>query len=282
MEMRLPNWARAVIVVSTLMQLVFAVTLLADPTRIADTWPWPLPPLSARLLGASTLVSVPMAFLIVYVNRFAVAMIPLVMMVTYRVLQLLAGLIHIDRFSGFSLTTLNYFGGGILMMAVFGYALWAGLAGKLPKASDSAPWAAELSWSPPAWGRWILRLSAAVYVLLGLYFLFAGGSAAPMWIDANGLTPLSARLFSSPLIGLGLGLYLCSRADDWRNVAVPAIGMVTIGFAGSLSLLLDLGDLVLATPFAALVAATPLLLLLTGLGILATRPARAMGLSGAN
>src|SRR5262249_44546450 len=62
-ELGLPDWARAVIGLSALMQFVFAVTLLLDPTKIASVWPWPIPPLTARLLGASTLVSVPMALL---------------------------------------------------------------------------------------------------------------------------------------------------------------------------------------------------------------------------
>ena len=54
MAMRLPNWVRIIILVSTLMQLGFGATLLIHPSRVADLWPWPLPPLSARLLGAST------------------------------------------------------------------------------------------------------------------------------------------------------------------------------------------------------------------------------------
>jgi hypothetical protein len=36
MEMRLPNWVRGVTLVSALMQLIFGVTLLIDPSRIAD------------------------------------------------------------------------------------------------------------------------------------------------------------------------------------------------------------------------------------------------------
>src|SRR4029078_10158924 len=124
--MRLPNWVRAIIVVSALMQLAFGVTLLLDPARIGELWPWPLPPLTARLLGASTLVSVPMALLVAGINRFEVAAIPLVMMLTYRVLQLVAGIIHHDRFSPDSIVTFNYFAGGLLMALAFGYPLWAG------------------------------------------------------------------------------------------------------------------------------------------------------------
>jgi hypothetical protein len=269
---RLPNWARAIIAISALMQLVFGLSLLQDPGRIAEIWPWPLPPLSARLLGASTLVSVPMALLVVWINRFVVAMIPLVMMLTYRVLQLIAGIIHADRFDPASLVTANYFGGGILMMAVFGYCLWAGLTGRLPPATHGARLATALPWDPPSGVRGAMRGLAVAYVLLGLWFLFAGGSAASFWIDDGGLTPLTARLFASPLIGLGLGLWLSAGATDWRAVFVPGVGLVTIGLAGTLSLALDRDQIVLPTIVAWLVAATPLILLIVGGGLLASRP----------
>ena len=138
MEMRLPNWVRAIILISALMQLSFGIALLLDPSRIAELWPWKLPPLTARLLGASTLVSVPMSLLAIGINRFVVAAIPLAMMLTYRVLQLLAGAIHHDRFTADSLVTLNYFGGGLLMAVAFGYPLWAGLRGTLPRRRGTA------------------------------------------------------------------------------------------------------------------------------------------------
>ncbi len=271
MEMRLPDWARAVIAISAVMQLGFGATLLYDPGEIAAIWPWSLPPLSARLLGASALVSVPLALLAVAVNRFGPAMIPLVMMLTYRVLQLAAGLIHIDRFQAGSLVTLNYFGGGALMLVVYAYCLWAGLAGRLPAARAGAPMANTLLWRPSSSLSMVLPLLSAAYVGLGLYLLIAGGASKDLWIDAGGLTPLTARLFSSPLIGLGFGLFLCSRAIDWRAVAIPAAGMATIGVLGTLALFLDRSTLVLPTPVSWLVAATPPILLIVGAMLIGSR-----------
>ncbi|HET7717438.1 MAG TPA: hypothetical protein VFK86_17590, partial [Bauldia sp.] len=271
-DMRLPDWARLVILASAVMQVGFGATLLIDPGAIGELWPWTLPPLSTRLLGASALVSVPLGLLAVWVNRFVAAMIPLAMMITYRVLQLVAGLIHVDRFEAFSLTTLNYFGGGALMLAVYGYCLWAGAAGRLPEARPGARWGKAAPWlAPPAMPA-VLTVLALVYALLGLWFLFAGGNAAGFWIDAGGLTPLTARLFSSPLIGLGLGLYLCSRASDWRAVMTPAVGLLTIGVAGTVALVLERSALVTPTPVAWLIAATPPVLLLLGVWLIAARP----------
>jgi hypothetical protein len=271
--MRLPDWARAVIAISALMQVFFGATLLHDPSAIANVWPWSLPPLSARLLGASALVSVPMSLIAVAVNRFVPAMIPLIMMIAYRVLQIAAGLIHVDRFQADSLVTLNYFGGGGLMFAIYAYCLWAGLASRLPEARAGAAMAEPAPWQPPKALRVVMVVLAIAYLALGLYFLVAGGSAS-FWIDAGGLTPLSARLFSSPLIGLALGLFLCSRAADWRSVAIPAAGLVTIGVLGTLAIFLERMTLVLPTPVAWLVAATPLILLAAGAMLIASRPSR--------
>jgi hypothetical protein len=272
MGMKLPNWVRLVIVLSALMQLGFGATLLFDPDRIAELWPWKLPPLTARLLGASTLVSVPMAALIVWINRFAVAAIPLVMMLTYRVLQLLAGAIHHDRFAPDSLVTWNYFGGGLLMAATFAYPLIAARREGLPPVTSQQPLAEPMPWMVPSLARTSLAGLGGVYLVLGLAFLILGAAAKPLWFDAAGLTPLTARLFASPLTGLGLGLILVSRANDWREIMVPAIGMVTIGVVGTLSLILDRANFAPQSAAAWLVAATPPVLFLVGLALLWSRP----------
>jgi hypothetical protein len=271
MDMKLPNWVRLIIALSALMQLGFGLTLLFDPDRIAELWPWKLPPLTARLLGASTLVSVPMAFLVVWINRFAVATIPLVMMLTYRVLQLLAGAIHHDRFALDSLVTWNYFGGGLLMAATFAYPLLAARREGLPAASPSQPFAESMPWIVPSSARTGLAALGGVYVVLGIAFLLLGAAAKPLWFDAAGLTPLTARLFASPLTGLGLGLILVSRAGDWREIMVPAIGMVTIGIVGTLSLMLDRASFAPQSGAAWVVAATPPTLLVVGIALLLSR-----------
>jgi hypothetical protein len=271
-EMRIPNWIRIIVLVSAVMQLVFGLTVLVDPGQIKTVWPWPLPHLSARLLGASTLVSVPMAILSVRINRFVVAAIPFAMMMTYRVLQLAAGLIHLDRFDLATPLSLNYFGGGFMMLLLFGYVLWAGLTRRLPVASESAPFAAREPWKPGKAFRWTFGIVALVYTVLGVAFLLLGKNAAPFWIDAAGMTPLTARLFSSPLIGLGLGLFLVSRALDWRSVFVPAIGIVTIGVTGTLAMIIERKDLVAANAIAVIVILTPVVLLTIGCVILLLRP----------
>ena len=93
----LPLWLRASLLVTGLMQLGFGLTVLLNPAAINSVWPWPLTPLSARLLGASALVSVPLSIITALLNRRSAAVIPLVMLLAYRVMQVLAGLIHLEH-----------------------------------------------------------------------------------------------------------------------------------------------------------------------------------------
>jgi hypothetical protein len=213
-----------------------------------------------------------MALLVVWINRFAVAAIPLVMMLAYRVLQLFAGGIHHDRFALDSLVTWNYFAGGLLMAATFAYPLIAARREGLPPASTHQPFGQSMPWTVPSLARTSLAVLGALYLAVGIAFLLAGAAAKPLWFDAAGLTPLTARLFASPLTGLGLGLILVSRASDWREIMVPAIGMVTIGIVGSLSLVLDCATFSPQSKAAWLVAATPPILLLVGAALLWSRP----------
>lgn len=272
MDMSLPRWLRAIILISALMQLGFGLTLLIDPVRIAEIWPWTMPPLTTRVLGASTLVSVPLALLSVGINRYGMAAIPFVMLATYRVLQLAAGALHTDRFGDNLWLTVNYFGGGLLMLAVLVCGLWAGQAGRLPRSIATGVMATRMPWTIPTSARLGLAAIGVFYIALGIAFFANAGNAAQFWIDARGITPLTAKLFSSPLVGLGLGIFLVSRASDWRMAIVPATGMVTIGLVVFIALVLSRADFAPATWMGWLVAATPVILLATGAAILASKP----------
>jgi hypothetical protein len=163
------------------------------------------------------------------------------------------------------------------MALAFFYPLWAGLRDALPPAKETSPLSAVLPWHPPFSARAGLALLGGIYVGLGLVFLMHGADAKPMWFDASGITPLTARLFASPLTGLGLGLILVAGAKDWRAVLVPAVGMATIGILGTLSLVLDRADFVPQSIGAWLTAATPPLLLLIGLALVMSRPSPSAG-----
>jgi hypothetical protein len=268
-----PVWLKVVIGSAALAQIGFGLTLFVNPAAVAQLWPWPLNPITARLLGASSLVSVPMAALIIVLNRWTAARIALVMMIMYRVLQLAAGIIHLDHFNLASTTGINYFGGGTLMLVTIGVALWRGST--LGKPAD--PGRAWLRGDAPLVigraMRGILIGVSAVYFLLGVLYLVLGSGAEALWFEpAGNLTSLTARLFASPLMGLALGLWLIVHAQQWRQVAIPAIGMITFGFTGTLSMILESGAIAPPSPLGYLFPITPLVLFAMGVYLLDAHP----------
>src|SRR5262249_9796921 len=162
-----------------------------------------------------------MVFLAVAINRYALAAIPFVMIATYRVVQIAAGVLHLDRFGTKPMMATNYFAGGVIILAVLIYALWAGQSGRLP-AAVSGGWAKPMVWAVPRPVRLVLAALGILYIILGATFFVAPAGIADFWIDARGMTPLTAQLFSGSLIGLGLGIALLSQAGDWRSAVIPA------------------------------------------------------------
>ena len=267
------NWVRIALVVSAVMQVFFGFRLLFDPGSITEMWPWPMTPITARLLGASTLVSVPLALLSVWFHRFSSARLPMIMVLTYRVLQLAAGFIHFDRFDLGSPTTWNYFGGGGIILFALLFSLVRG-----PVLGDEALGAhpflrgdAKLKMS--ATGKSIFRAVSILFILLGAIFFALGAKAGWLWFEQDGnLTNLTARLFASPMIGLGLAAWIITTCSYWKQVGIPAVGMSTFGVAGVITIFLESASIQPPTEFGYIVVAAPILLL--GMGVYLLLPAR--------
>lgn len=254
---------------SAIAQLVFGITLIIDPTAISRLWPWTLTPITARLLGASALVAVPLSLLASLANRWSVARIPTVMQLAYRVVQLIAGFIHIGRFDFTRLVTWNYFGGGAVMMVAFALVLIFHQSLGKPVSSEPAWVRAGVSLVMGNVPRTVILIFAILYSVLGCIFFFLGAGASNFWFESAGkLTPLTARLFASPTMGLVLALWLITRARGWSEVLVPAIGMVTSGLGGTIALILSRSFVAPPTFLGYVTAATPIILFLIGLFLL--------------
>ena len=264
----LPLWLRLVLLSISLLHTILGLTLLLNPGAISGVWPWALTPITARLLGASSLVSMPLSMLAASANRWSAARIPLVMLSSYRVLQVLAGLIHLDRFDFRRPITWNYFGGGALLLVLLAVAL--ALHARLGQPADAGPaWLGGEQALDLVPGKLLLRLLAAVYFVWGLDFLVLGNGAASMWFEAPGLaTSLTLRLFASPIMGLALGLWLITRARRWREVVIPAVALTVIGLTGSLAIGVEWASVRPPGPLGYVTAATPLILLLVGVYLL--------------
>jgi len=269
----LPAWLRLVLLFTGLLQALLGITLLLNPAAVNGLWPWALTPVTARLLGASSLVSMPLSILSAVGNRLSAARIPMVMLTSYRVLQVLAGVIHIGRFDFRRPITWNYFGGGLLLLALLSAALALSRALGRPAAQEPAWLGGDRPLAIGRAGRLILQTVAGLYFVWGLAFLIFGQGAAALWFEAPGrASALTLRLFASPIMGLALGLWLMTRASQWRQVAIPATGLTLIGLTGSFAIGVEWASVAPPTPLGYVTAATPLILLLAGLYLLLGRP----------
>ena len=272
----LPLWLRLVLLFTGLLQALLGIALLLNPAAINGLWPWPLTPITARLLGASSLVSMPLSFLSAFGNRLSAARIPMLMLTSYRVLQVLAGLIHIDRFDFHRPITWNYFGGGVLVLLLLAAGLAFGSRLGKPVADEPAWLGGDRPLALGQVGKLVLRLLAVVYFIWGLTFLVLGNGAASLWFEAPGLaTSLTLRLFASPIMGLALGMWLIARAGQWRQVVIPAVALVLIGLTGSFAIAVEWSSVRPPTPLGYVTAVTPLILLLVGLYLLLANRRRA-------
>jgi hypothetical protein len=269
----LSNWLRAVLVISATMQLFFGIRILVDPASITDMWPWPMTAVTSRLLGASTLVSVPLALLSVWFNRFSAARLPMIMILTYRVLQLAAGFIHFDRFDLGSPTTWNYFGGGglILIMLSFGLMRGQSLGNEVTTSHPFLRGDARLNTGFV--GKIVFRAISILFIVLGVLFFALGENASWLWFEADGqLTSLTARLFASPMTGLGIAAWIISVSRYWREVGIPSVGMSTFGVAGSITLIIESASIQPPAIFGYIIVAAPIILL--GMGVYLLMPGR--------
>ena len=190
------------------------------------------------------------------------------MLLSYRVLQLLAGALHFERFDFTRPVTWNYFGGGGLMLVILAYALVHGHRRGRPVVPERLGEDRPLALGNA--GALVLRAVAVIYLAVGLTYLVLGAQAGWLWLEAPGvLTSLTARLFASPMTGLALALWVISLASSWRQVAIPAAGMATFGLAGSFALVLEFGRIQPPTAAGYITAATPAVLLAIGASLLA-------------
>jgi hypothetical protein len=124
-------------------------------------------------------------------------------------------------------------------------------------------------------GKIIFRAISILFITLGVIFLLLGENADWLWFESEGnLTSLTARLFASPIVGLGIAAWIISTVSRWREVAIPAVGMCTFGIAGILTLLLESASIQPPSLLGYIITLTPFLLF--GMGIYLLMPSRAV------
>jgi hypothetical protein len=212
--------------------------------RTATLFSWTIqPPMSAAFLGASYAAGCVLSVLALRTRSWRDARTPLVTVLVFAVLTLVATLLHLDRF---------HFGAVGLVPRSAAW-IWLGVYLVVPVAllvvvvRQARAQTAGAPGAPPSTSlpRWLRGLLGWQGLLLGLAAvgLFLAPSVTARWWPWT-LTPLTARMIAAWLAALAVAALLCLRERDVARVRIPAVAYVVFGVLQVIALLLR-GDVVL-------------------------------------
>jgi hypothetical protein len=206
--------------------------VLAEHT---DTWfSWTInPPLTAAFLGGSYAAGFVLVVLSLRGGAWSQARLPIVTVLIFAILTLVATLAHLDKF--------HFEAPG----AVARFAAWFWLAVYLvvPVALALAVVRQQSVAGPstrrrpvPAGLRWGLAVQGLLMLAVGATLFVTPGSAATLW--AWTLTPLTARVVAAWLIAFGAAALLALREPDFARLQLSFIGYTVLASLQFLALAL--------------------------------------------
>lgn len=226
---------RLLLVAFVVLTLVATNQLFVLARHTATLFSWTIqPPLSAAFLGASYAAGSLLSVLALRSRTWRDARVPLVTVLVFAVLTLLATLLHLDRF--------HFAAPGLVARAAAW--IWLGVYVVVPVAllvvvlrqDRAAPRRAP---TRPALPRWLLGLLGLQGVVLGVVavaLLVAPARTAGWWPWT--LTPLTARMIAAWLAALAVAALLSLRTPDVARVTIPAAAYVLFALLQLLALLL--------------------------------------------
>ncbi|SEP71855.1 hypothetical protein [Microlunatus flavus] len=228
---------RVLLVAFVVLTLVATNQLFVLARRTATLFSWTVqPPLSAAFLGASYAAGCVLSVLALRSRSWRTARVPLVTVLVFAVLTLLATLLHLDRFH-FAAPGLVARAAAWIWLTVYLVVPVALLVVVLRQARASR--SARADRAPgrplPRWLVGLLVLQGAVLGVVGVALLVVPGVAARWWPWT--LTPLTARMIAAWLVALAVAALLSLRADV-AGVTVPAVAYVAFALLQLLALVL--------------------------------------------
>lgn len=209
----IPRSSRVFLGVIFLAALLVAVLGLFRPARLAEIFAWvELPPLHARFVGSLYLFGTVFTFASLFTRsavavRWAVAMI-----VIFTGTLLVISLVNLGSFDLGRLPERIWFA-SYIVYPIFG--LWL-----LRRSSARGP---APEGSLPALVRTFFLIQGVLVTGLAVALLVLPGSVANAWPWP--VSRLLAQLYAGPLLAIGIGSLLHTRARDWMELRAVAAGM---------------------------------------------------------
>lgn len=198
--------------------------VLAEHT---DEWfAWTIrPPLTAAWLGGGYAAGFLLVVLALRTHAWAHARVPVVTVVVFTVLTLVATLLHADRF---------HFGADGLV-ARFAAWFWLAVYLVVPAAltllavrQERAPGDDPVRRAPlPAWLAAVLLAQGVVLLAVGAALLVRPGTAGTLWPWP--LTPLTARVVAAWLVAFGVAAVLALKERDLERLEIGAVAWTAFG-----------------------------------------------------
>jgi hypothetical protein len=207
---------------------VIALFVLADDTDRVFAWTIQ-PPLTAAFLGAGYAAGFVLVVLSFRDPVWAHTRVPVLTILAFVVLTLIATLVHIDRFH------FQQEFAGLPFVARAAAWFWLGVYVLVPvlmlvalAPQERAPGRdPEPAHPVPGLLRTALAVESAVLLVVGIALYSAPSTAASLWPWP--LTPLTARVTAAWLIAFGLATALAALAGDLRRLRTAAIAYTVFG-----------------------------------------------------
>lgn len=220
------GFTRFMLFASTVFVLAAGLVLFGFPARTEMLFAWTInPPLTAAVIGAAYLASVPLVYLAARETAWARARVAVPGVLLFTLLTSVVTFLHLDRFhlrGGFPFAVL------VAWVWVFVYifdplGLAIALVRQLRLPRVDPPRLALL----PGWYRAALTGLGVVLLLTGLAMLFAPGRMIAAWPWT--LTPLTCRALGAWGVGIGFVMLQGAWEDDWTRLRGMAVAYTLFG-----------------------------------------------------
>lgn len=228
----IPQMRRA-LVVSVVVLAALGTTLVLFPEQTDRYFSWPIePPLTASVLAANYYAATLVLLLALRGWVWAPAQVVLPGGIAFSALATLATFMHLSRFN---------FSSDAVSAKVFAW-VWLVAYLILPPllvafwpSQARAPGRDPAPDPPPRWLQIAVLAIGAVLVAVGVVLFLAPDTAAERWPWP--LTPLTSRVLSAWLLGLGLVFAVAAWSRDRLRLRAPVAGLLAFGILQGLALL---------------------------------------------
>jgi hypothetical protein len=210
---------RVLLVAFSALTLLAVVSLFIGSELTGTYFAWTIePPLTAAYLGAGYAAGSVLVLLSLRTRAWADARVPVVTILVFTILTLIATLLHLDRF---------HFGAtGIARLAAW---LWMAVYVLVPPAivallvaQERVPGGAPPRRLPlPRWLVTLLAVQGAVLLAIGVALFLAPGVSALVWPWP--LSPLTSRAVGAWQVAFGVAAVLAIRSGDLARLRTAAV-----------------------------------------------------------